>query len=123
MWTLQNNIIWTFNRMSISSYRAVVLNPGPPGFKMSASFRNLTFLLWKYKPEDGCGSKEYSKKQEPNNKWKFLPSRLYFVHVYTYPNPKPTPYNNARIVHIVVQCEKNDAILICACPVVLLHAF
>ncbi len=48
MWTLQNNIIWTFNKMSISNYyRAAVLNPGPPDFKTNASFINLTFLLWK----------------------------------------------------------------------------
>ncbi len=29
---------------------------------------------------------------------------------------KPTPYNNAKIV-IVAQCDKNYAILMCACPV------
>ncbi len=40
-----------------------------------------------------------------------------FINVYTYPNPKPTLYNNAKIVIVVVQCEKNYAILMCACPV------
>ncbi len=37
--------------------------------------------------------------------------------IYTYPNPKPTPYNNAKTLIIVVQCDKNDAMLMCACPV------
>ncbi len=37
--------------------------------------------------------------------------------VYNYPNPKHTPYNNAKTVIIVTQCDKNDAKLMCACPV------
>ncbi len=41
-----------------------------------------------------------------------------FINVYTYPNPKPTPYNNEKIVIIVVHCDKNYAVLMCACPVV-----
>ncbi len=31
--------------------------------------------------------------------------------------PTPTPYNNAKIVIIVVQCDKNYAVLTCACAV------
>ncbi len=53
-------------------------------------------------------------------KCNFLPIRLCFINVYTYPNPKPTPYNYAKIVIIVVQCDKNDTVLmcaVCACPV------
>ncbi len=57
-------------------------------------------------------------KPEANNKLHFLPIRLCFINIYTYPNPKPTPYNNAKTVIIVVQCEKNYAILMCAWPVV-----
>ncbi len=37
--------------------------------------------------------------------------------VYTYTNPKPTPYSNANTVIIVVQREKTNAVLMCACPV------
>ncbi len=40
-----------------------------------------------------------------------------FINVYTYPNPKLTPYNNEKIVIIVVQCDKNYTVLMCACPV------
>ncbi len=29
----------------------------------------------------------------------------------------PTPYNNAKTVIIVVQCDRNYAILMCSCPV------
>ncbi len=54
---------------------------------------------------------------ETNNKLFFLPIRLCFINVYTYPNPKPTPYSNANTVIIVVQHEKNDAILMGACAV------
>ncbi len=46
-----------------------------------------------------------------------IPIRLCFINVYTYPNPKPTPYRNEKIVTIVVQCDKNYAVLMCACPV------
>ncbi len=52
-----------------------------------------------------------------NNEINFLPIRLCFINVYTYPNPKPTPYKNEKIVIIVVQCDKNYAVLMCACPV------
>ncbi len=44
----------------------------------------------------------------------FLPIRLCY-NVYTYPNPKPTPYKNENIVIIVVQCDKKYAVLMCAC--------
>ncbi len=47
----------------------------------------------------------------------FLPIRLCFINVYTYPNPKPTPYKNEKIIFFVVQCEKNVFVLMCACPV------
>ncbi len=47
-------------------------------------------------------------KPKANNVLNFLPIRLCFINVYTYPNPKPTPYNNAKTVIIVVQCDKND---------------
>ncbi len=52
-------------------------------------------------------------------KYFFLPIRLCFinVYVYAYPNHKPTPYNNEKIVIIVVQFDKNYAVLTCACPV------
>ncbi len=40
-----------------------------------------------------------------------------FINVYTYPNPKPTPYKKEKILIIVVQCDKNYAVLMCACPV------
>ncbi len=45
---------------------------------------------------------------EANNKLHFLPIWLCFINVYTYPNPKPTPYNNAKTAIIVVglQCDK-----------------
>ncbi len=52
-----------------------------------------------------------------NNEINFIPIRLCFINVYTYPNPKPTPYRNEKIVTIVVQCGKNYAVLMCACPV------
>ncbi len=55
--------------------------------------------------------------QETNNKYFFLPIRLCFINVYTYPNPKPTPYSNADVLNIVVQCEKKNEILMCACAV------
>ncbi len=42
-------------------------------------------------------------KPEDNNKLHFLPIRFCFINIYTYPNPKPTPYNNAKTVIIVVQ--------------------
>ncbi len=32
-------------------------------------------------------------------------SEPFSSNVYTYPNPKPTPYNNEKIV-IIVQCDK-----------------
>ncbi len=35
----------------------------------------------------------------------------FFINVYTYPNPKPTPYSNADALNIVVQREKKDEIL------------
>ncbi len=55
---------------------------------------------------------------EMNNEINVLPIRLYFINIHTYPNPKPTPYNNEKIVIIVVlQCDKNYAALMCACPV------
>ncbi len=57
---------------------------------------------------------------EMNNEINFLPIRLFrldFINVYTYPNPKPTSYKNEKIVIIVVQCDKNYAVLMCACPV------
>ncbi len=41
----------------------------------------------------------------------------FFINVYTYPNPKPTPYSNADALNIVVQREKKDEILMCACAV------
>ncbi len=41
----------------------------------------------------------------------------YHFNVYTYTNPKPTPYSNANTVIIVVQREKTNAVLMCACPV------
>ncbi len=56
-------------------------------------------------------------KLEANNKFNVLPIRLWFINVCTYPNPKPTPYNNAKTVIIVVQWDKNYAILMCTCPV------
>ncbi len=40
---------------------------------------------------------------EMDNEINFLPVRLCFINVYTYPNPKPTPYNNEKIAIIVVQ--------------------
>lgn len=40
-------------------------------------------------------------KPEINNKLNLL--AISFINVYTYSNPKPTPYNNAKIVVIVVQ--------------------
>ncbi len=40
-----------------------------------------------------------------------LPVKLCFINVYTYPNPKTTPYSNADTLNIVVQCVKKDAIL------------
>ncbi len=43
---------------------------------------------------------------ETKNKLHFLPIRLCFIKVYTYPNHKPTPYNNAKTVINVVQCDK-----------------
>ncbi len=43
--------------------------------------------------------------------------KAYPFYIYTYPNPKPTPYNNEKVVIIVVQCDKNYAVLMCACPV------
>ncbi len=55
-------------------------------------------------------------KPEANNKFNFLPSRLCFI-VYTYPNPKTTPYKTAKTVNIVVQCDKNYTTLMCALPV------
>ncbi len=36
-------------------------------------------------------------KPEANNKLNFLPIRFFFINAYTYPNPKPTPYNNAKV--------------------------
>ncbi len=33
---------------------------------------------------------------EMNNEINFLPISLCFINVYTYPNPKPTPYNNDK---------------------------
>ncbi len=54
---------------------------------------------------------------EMKNEINCIPIRLCFINVYTYPNPKPTPYRNEKIVTIVVQCDKNYAVLMCACPV------
>ncbi len=51
---------------------------------------------------------------ETNNKYFFLSIRLCFINVYTYSNPKPTPYSNADALNIVVQREKKDKILMCA---------
>ncbi len=48
-------------------------------------------------------------KPEANNKYKFLPIKLCFVNVYTYPKSKPTPYNNAKTV-IIVFCQHNVCI-------------
>ncbi len=48
--------------------------------------------------------------QNPEANNKFIEEVVYFINVYTYPNPKPTPYNNSKTVIIVVQCEKNYAI-------------
>ncbi len=51
-------------------------------------------------------------KMKANNKYNFLPIRLCFINIYTYPNPKPTPYNNVKTLIIVVglQCDKSNAI-------------
>ncbi len=46
--------------------------------------------------------------QKPTINNVFLPIRLCFINVYTYPNPKPTPYSNADTLNIVVQREKKD---------------
>ncbi len=56
-------------------------------------------------------------KPESNNTFNCLPIRLCFINVYTYHNPKPTPYNKAKTIIIVVQCDKTCTILMCACPV------
>ncbi len=45
-------------------------------------------------------------KPKATNKYNFLPLRLCFINVYTYPNPKPTPYNNAKTVLMVVHSDK-----------------
>lgn len=45
-------------------------------------------------------------KPEADNKFNFLRIRLCFINVFTYPYPKTTPYKNAKIVIVVVQCEK-----------------
>jgi len=60
-------------------------------------------------------------KPKANNKYNFLHLRLCFINVYTYnyPHPKPTPCNYAKTVLIVVKSDKNYAILMCTCPVVL----
>ncbi len=44
----------------------------------------------------------------------FLATSYDPFNVYTYPNPKTTPYNNSKTVIIVVQCDKNYAIFWCA---------
>ncbi len=56
-------------------------------------------------------------RSEMNNEMNVLPIRMCFINVYIYPNPKPTPYRNEKIVFIVVQCDKNYAVSMCACPV------
>ncbi len=45
---------------------------------------------------------------ETNNKYIFLPIRLCFITVYTYPNPKSTPYSNANTVIIVEKGRNID---------------
>ncbi len=47
------------------------------------------------------------RRPETNNEINFLPIRLGFINIYTYPNPKHAPYNNEKIVIIVVQCDKS----------------
>ncbi len=49
---------------------------------------------------------------ETNNKLHFLPIRLCFINVNTYPNPKP--YNNVKTVIVVVQCEEKITLYWCA---------
>ncbi len=53
---------------------------------------------------------------ETNNKY-FVSIGLCFINVYTYSKPKPTPYSNADTLNNVVQHEKKDEILMCACAV------
>ncbi len=57
----------------------------------------------------GCGLLQL--KPEANNILHFLPIRFCFINVYTYPNPKHTPYNSAKTIIVVVQCDKNYATL------------
>ncbi len=54
---------------------------------------------------------------EKNNEINVLPIRLCFINIYSYPNPKLTPYRNEKIVIIVVQSDKKQTVLMCACPV------
>ncbi len=39
-----------------------------------------------------------------------LPVKLCFINVYTYHNPKPTPYSNADALNILAQREKKEDI-------------
>ncbi len=51
---------------------------------------------------------------EMNNDINVLPIRLCLINVNIYTYPKPTPYRNYKIVIIVVQCDNNYAVLMCA---------
>ncbi len=41
-----------------------------------------------------------------------LPIKLWFINVYTYPTPKPTPYSNADTLNIVQRKKKDE--MLCA---------
>ncbi len=43
---------------------------------------------------------------ETNKQINFLPIKLCFINIYTYPNPKLTPYNNEKVVIIFVVWQK-----------------
>ncbi len=45
-------------------------------------------------------------KLEANNTFNLKPIRVCFINVYTYPNHKPTPYNNAKTV--IFKVNKTD---------------
>ncbi len=49
-------------------------------------------------------------KPEANNKLHFIPIRFCFINVYTFHNPKPTFYNNAKTVIIVGLSDKRYVI-------------
>ncbi len=56
-------------------------------------------------------------KLEANNTFNFKPIRVCFINVYTYPNHKPTPYNNAKTVIFKV----NKTLLLEHYLLILLH--